>query len=78
MVDIEAETKTMKDLALGIEALLTYDFDALSPQQGFFDLMINKYFLTDDLDMQQGTQFFEVSYGNETNQIKMPVKNPTE
>ena len=57
---------------LGIEALLTYDFDALSPPQGSFDLMGNNDFLTDKLDMPQGIHIFEVSFGNETNQIKMP------
>ena len=57
---------------LDIEALLTNDFDAISPQQGYFDLMGNNDFLTDNLDMPQGTQFFEVSFENETNQIKMP------
>ena len=55
---------------LDIDALLTYDFDALSPQQKSFDLMGNNDFLTDNLDMPQGTQFFEVSFGNETNQSK--------
>ena len=34
--------------------------------------MGNNDFLTDNLDMPQGTQFFEVSFGNEANQIKMP------
>ena len=34
--------------------------------------MGNNDSLTDNLDMPQGIQFFEVSFGNETNQIKMP------
>ena len=42
------------------------------PQQGSFDLMGNNDFLADNLDMPQGTQFFEVSFGNETNQNNMP------
>ena len=63
----------MDDLrTLDIEALLVCDFDALSSKQESFDLVINNYFLTDNLDMPQGTKFFEVSFGNETNQIKMP------
>ena len=53
---------------LDIEAILTNDLDAVSPQQGSFDLMGNNDFLTDNLDMPQGNQF---SFGNETNQIKM-------